>query len=60
MDDQMHLQGAAAEPGADVLEGRPLHDCKAEQVLIERERPREISNDERKVVKRKLSHRRTT
>ena len=37
---QMHLQGAAGEPGAGALEGRSLNDPKAEQVLIEGERPR--------------------
>ena len=55
---QMHLQGAAGEPGADVLEGRPLDDREAEQVLIEGERPREIGDDDINVVERKLSHRR--
>jgi hypothetical protein len=40
MNGQMHLQGAAGEPSADVLEGRPFHDCEAEQLLIEGERPR--------------------
>ena len=32
---QMHLQGAAGEPGADALEGWPLNDPEAEKVLIE-------------------------
>lgn len=58
IEDQMHLQGAAGEPGADALERRPLHDREAEQVLIEGERAREIGDDERNVVERKLSHRR--
>jgi hypothetical protein len=58
MEDQMHLQGAACEPGADILEGRSLHDREAEQVLIEGERPGEIGDDERNVVEHKLSHRR--
>jgi hypothetical protein len=51
----MQLQGAAGEPGADALEGRPLHDCEAEQLLIEGERPREIGDDDINVVERKLS-----
>ena len=53
---QMHLQGAAGEPIADALEGRPFHDCEAEQLLIEGERPREIGDDDINVMKRKLSH----
>jgi hypothetical protein len=37
IEDQMHLQGAAGEPGAGALEGRPpLHHHEAEQVVIER------------------------
>ena len=55
----MHLQGAAGEPGAGALEGRPLNDREAEQVLIEGERPREIGDDEINMVERKLSHRAT-
>jgi hypothetical protein len=54
----MHLQGAAGELGADVLEGRTLHVREAKQVLIEGERPRQIGDDEINVVERKLSHRR--
>jgi hypothetical protein len=53
---QMQLQGAAGEPGADALEGRPFHDCETEQLLIEGERPREIGDDDINVVERKLSH----
>ena len=37
---QMHLQGAAGEPSAGALEGRPLNDPEAEKILIESERPR--------------------
>ena len=58
MKGQMHLQGAAGEPGAGVLERRPLDDREAEQFLIEGERPREIADDDINVVERKLSHRR--
>ena len=36
MDDQMHLHGAAGKLGAGCLKGQPLHECKVEQVLIER------------------------
>jgi hypothetical protein len=53
---QMQLQRAAAEPGADALEGRPFHDCETEQLLIEGERPREIGDDDINVVEHKLSH----
>ena len=53
---QMHLQGAAGEPGAGALEGRPLNDPEAEKILIEGERPRQIGNDEINMVERKLSH----
>jgi hypothetical protein len=53
---QMHLQGAAGEPSAAALEGRPLNDPEAEKVLIEGERPLEIGNDEINMVERELSH----
>jgi hypothetical protein len=53
---QMHLLGAASEPGAGALEGRPLNDREAEQVLIEGKRPRQIGDDEINMVERKLSH----
>ena len=53
---QMHLQGTAGEPGAGALEGRPLHDPEAKQVLIEGERPWQIGDDEINMVERKLSH----
>ena len=43
---QMHLEGTAGEPGANALEGRPLNDREAEQVLIEGARPQEIGDDE--------------
>ena len=56
MNGQMHLQGGAGEPGADVLEGRPFHDCEAKHLLIEGERPREIGDDDINVMERKLSH----
>src|SRR5580704_16561383 len=56
MNGQMQLQGAGGEPGADGLEGRPFHDCEAQQLLIESERPREIGDDDINVVERKLSH----
>jgi hypothetical protein len=46
MNGQMQLQGAAGEPGANRLEGRPFDDCEAEQLLIEGERPREIGGDD--------------
>jgi hypothetical protein len=50
------LQGAAGEPGAGVLEGGTLDDREAGEVLIEGERPWEISDDERNVMELKLSH----
>jgi hypothetical protein len=53
---QMHLQGAAGEPGAAALEGRTLNNGEAKQVLIEGKRPRQIGNDEIYMVQRKLSH----
>jgi hypothetical protein len=56
MNGQMQLQGAGVEPSADGLEGRPFHDCEAQQLLIESERPREIGDDDINVVERKLSH----
>ena len=46
IDSQMHLQLAAGEPGAGDLERRPHNGREAEQLLIERERPREIGDDE--------------
>ena len=58
IDSQMHLQVAAGEPAAGYLERRPLNGREAEHLLIERERPREIGDDDRNMVERKLSHRR--
>ena len=55
---QMHLLGAAGEPGPGALEERPLNDHEAEQVLIEGKRPRQIGHDEINMVEHKLSHRR--
>jgi hypothetical protein len=56
IESQMHLQGAAGEPGADALERRPLDYREAKQLLIEGERTREIGDDDINVVERKLSH----
>ena len=58
IDSQMHLQVAAGEPAAGDLERRPLNGREAEHLLIEREGPREIGDDDRNMVERKLSHRR--
>jgi hypothetical protein len=56
VESQMHLQSAAAEPGADAVERRPLDNGQAKHLLIEGERPREIRNDDTNVVERKVSH----
>ena len=58
IDSQMHLQVAAGEPAAGDLERRPLNGREAEHLLIERERPREIGDDDRNMMEGKLSHRR--
>ncbi len=56
VENQMHLQCAAGEPGAAALERRAIDDREAEQVLIEGERPREIADNDTNMVERKLSH----
>ena len=54
---QMHLQGAASEPGAGVPKSWTFDDRETEQLLIKGKRPREIGDDDINVVKRELSHR---
>jgi hypothetical protein len=58
MNGQMHLQGAAGEPSASVLERWTLDGREAKQLLIEGKRSREIGDDDINVVKREQNHRR--